>query len=283
MLGTTSVPPGLRSLTSRDLPAVRALLDLDPGVNVFLRHRIDTTGLRDSMASARVWGYFEGDDLIAACHAGSNIVPAQATPAAIEAFADHVLADGLRPASVAGLQSAVIPLWERLAPYLGPARSIRPVQPFLAIDREPLVPSDPRVRRVTMDEFDLLYPACVSMFIEEVGIDPEVAGGHGYRARVAQLISQGWAFAIIEDGEVLFKTEVGAASPHACQLQGVWVRPDRRGQDIAGGALAGVIRQVQRDLSPLVTLYVNDHNLPARATYQRVGFRETATFASILL
>jgi len=134
-----------------------------------------------------------------------------------------------------------------------------------------------------MDEFDLLYPACVSMFIEEVGIDPEASGGHGYRARVAQLISQGWAFAIIEDGEVLFKTEVGAASPRACQLQGVWVRPERRGQDIASGAVAEVVRQVRRDVAPLVTLYVNDHNAAARATYERVGFQETATFASILL
>jgi predicted GNAT family acetyltransferase len=282
MLGTTSVPR-VRSLTSADLPAVRALLDQDPGVNVFLRHRIDSTGLRDGMVSARVWGYFEGEHLVAACHAGSNIVPAQATPSSIEAFAEHVLVDGIRPASVAGLQSVVIPLWERLAPFLGPARSIRPVQPFLSIDHEPGVVSDPRVRRVTMDEFDLLYPACVAMFIEEVGVDPEVSGGHGYRARVAQLISQGWAFAIIEDGEVLFKTEVGAASPHACQLQGVWVRPDQRGQNIASGAVAEVVRQVRRDVAPLVTLYVNDHNAAGRATYQRVGFAETATFASILL
>jgi len=282
MLGTTSVPQ-VRSLTSADLPAVRDLLDQDPGVNVFLRHRIDTTGLRDGMVSARVWGYFEGEQLIAACHAGSNIVPAQATLSSIEAFAEHVLVDGIRPASVAGLQSVVIPLWERLAPFLGPARSIRPVQPFLSIDREPLVVSDSRVRRVTMDEFDLLYPACVAMFIEEVGIDPEASGGHGYRARVAQLISQGWAFAIIEDGEVLFKTEVGAASPHACQLQGVWVRPERRGQDVASGAVAEVVRQVRRDVAPLVTLYVNDHNAAARATYERVGFKETATFASVLL
>lgn len=279
MLGTTVV----RGLTVDDLASVRALLDRDPGVNVFLRYRIDATSLRDRVVGARVWGYFDGPDLLAACHAGSNIVPAEANEDAIEAFANHVLVEGIRPASIAGLQSAVLPLWERLAPILGPARSVRPVQPFLAIDQEPLVAADPRVRRVTMDEFDLIYPACVAMFVEEVGIDPELAGGHGYRARVAQLISQGWAFAIIEDGEVLFKTEVGAASPHACQLQGVWVRPERRGEGIAAGALAEVIRQVRQDIAPLVTLYVNDHNLSARATYRSVGFQEQATFASVLL
>jgi predicted GNAT family acetyltransferase len=279
MLGTAAV----RGLTAHDIPSVRTLLDRDPGVNVFLRYRVDTTSLRDRVVGARVWGYFDGDDLVSACHAGSNIVPAEATPEAIDAFAEHLLLEGIRPASLAGLQSAVLPLWERLSPYLGPARSVRPVQPFLGIEQEPLVPSDGRVRRVTMDEFDILYPACVSMFLEEVGIDPEAAGGHGYRARVAQLISQGWAFAIIEDGEILFKTEIGAASPLACQLQGVWVRPDRRGQDIAAPALAEVVRTVRREVAPLVTLYVNDHNLAARAAYRRVGFREQTTFASILL
>lgn len=279
MLGTA----GVRGLTAHDIPSVRRLLDRDPGVNVFLRYRVDATALRDRVVGARVWGFFDGDELVSACHAGSNIVPAEATAEAVDAFAEFLLIEGLRPASLAGLQSAVLPLWERVEPFLGPARSVRPVQPFLTIDHDPAMHGDPRVRRVTMDEIDLLYPACVAMFREEVGVDPEMAGGHGYRARVAQLISQGWAFAIIEDGEVLFKTEIGAASAFACQLQGVWVRPDRRGQGIAAAALTQVIHHVRRDIAPLVTLYVNDHNVAARATYARVGFREEATFASVLL
>ena len=51
--------------------------------------------------------------------------------------------------------------------------------------------------------------------------------------------------------------------------------PQRRSQQ--------VIRLVRRDVAPLVTLYVNDHNIPARALYRRVGFTEQATFASVLL
>jgi predicted GNAT family acetyltransferase len=82
---------------------------------------------------------------------------------------------------------------------------------------------------------------------------------------------------------VLFKTEVGAATSYACQLQGVWVRPDRRGQDIAVRALAAVVEHVRATVAPVVTLYVNDHNRSARRTYERVGFRETEMFSSILL
>jgi predicted GNAT family acetyltransferase len=279
VLGTTNV----RALTASDLPALRELLDRDPLVNLFVRHRVDLTGLQERLMGGRVWGYYEGDELVSACHAGANVVPVQATPEAIEAFADRVLLDGVRPASLVGLRSAVMPLWDRVEPTWGPARSIRPFQPFLEIKGDVQVSPDPRVRRVMLDEFDALYPACVAMFTEEVGIDPEVGGASGYRARVAQLITQGWAFAIIEDGEVLFKTEVGAATSYACQLQGVWVRPDRRGEDIAVRALAAVVQQVQANVAPVVTLYVNDHNRSARRTYERVGFVETEMFASILI
>ena len=279
MLSTTNV----RALTASDLPTLRDLLDLDPLVNLFVRHRIDLTGLQERLMGGRVWGYYDGDQLVSACHAGANVVPVQATPDSIEAFADRLLVDGGRPASLVGLRSAVMPLWERVESVWGPARSVRPFQPFLELDGEVEVAPDPRVRRVVLDEFDVLYPACVAMFTEEVGIDPEAGGASGYRARVAQLISQGWAYAIIEDGEVLFKTEVGAATSYACQLQGVWVRPDRRGEDIAVRALAAVVELVKETVAPIVTLYVNDHNRSARRTYERVGFRETEMFSSILI
>jgi predicted GNAT family acetyltransferase len=36
------------------------------------------------------------------------------------------------------------------------------------------------------------------------------------------------------------------------------------------------------ELAPVVTLYVNEHNEPARRTYARVGFSERCRFATIL-
>lgn len=280
MLKTTT---HLRALTPRDLPELHALLDRDRLVNLFVRNRVDATKLQARWLGGQVWGYFEDGILMSACHAGANVVPVQATPRAIEVFAERVLADNIRPSSIVGPQESVLPMWKLIEPRWGPARSPRLDQPFLVMERDSQIRPDPRVRPVLIDEFDTIYPACVAMFTEEVGVDPEAGNRSGYRARVAQLISQGWSFAIIEDGQVIFKAEVGAATPYACQLQGVWVRPDLRGRGIAGSAMAAVVQQVRRTIAPAVTLYVNDHNTAARRTYERVGFRHTTTFASILL
>jgi predicted GNAT family acetyltransferase len=273
----------VRALTPRDLPELHVLLDRDPLVNLFVRNRVDATRLQTRWLGGQVWGYFEDDVLVSACHAGANVVPVQATPRAIEAFAEQAISDNVRPSSIVGPRESVLPLWRLLEPRWGPARSPRLDQPFMVLDHDSRLRPDPRVRRVLIDEFDTVYPACVAMFTEEVGVDPEVGNRSGYRARVAQLISQGWSFAIVEDDQVVFKAEVGAATTQACQLQGVYVHPDLRGQGLAASALAGVVKLVRETVAPVVTLYVNDHNTAARRAYERVGFEHTTTFASILL
>ena len=273
----------LCTLGPADLGRLRALMDRDPAVHVFARHRVDQTGLHEVLMGGRFYGWFVDGELVSACHAGANVVPVEATPEAIQAFARQLLLDHHRAASVVGPRDQATALWELVRSTWGPARSARPDQPFLVLDHPPTITPDPRVRRVMMDEFDLLYPASVAMFREEVGVDPEIGGASGYRARVAQLIGWGWSFAIIEDDRVLFKAEVGAATAHACQVQGVWVAPELRGTGMAAPAMAAVVEQVRESVAPLVTLYVNAHNVPARRLYDRVGFEQVETFASYLL
>jgi uncharacterized protein len=126
-------------------------------------------------------------------------------------------------------------------------------------------------------------PACIAMFTEEVGVSPLAGdGGAAYRARVTELIRSGRAFARIEDGQVIFKAEVGAATPLACQVQGVWVNPEFRGRGLAAPGMATVVTEARRAISPVVSLYVNDFNAAARATYHRAGFTEVGEFMSVL-
>jgi hypothetical protein len=46
--------------------------------------------------------------------------------------------------------------------------------------------------------------------------------------------------------------------------------------------MAAVVQEALRSVAPVVSLYVNDFNAPARAVYQKVGFTELATLASVL-
>jgi predicted GNAT family acetyltransferase len=153
----------------------------------------------------------------------------------------------------------------------------------MQIDGPPIIEPDPEVRRTTTDDMAEVYPACVAMYTEEVGISPEYGGGSElYRTRVSQLVGRGWSFARFDRGRLVFKAEVACASPYAAQVQGVWVPPDRRGEGIAGRGMAAVVELVRADIAPVVSLYVNEYNRPARRAYEEAGFRQTETFATIM-
>lgn len=273
----------LRSLGPNDLAQVTGLLDEDPWSNVFLRHRVGVSRLDPRWMGADVWGWFSDAKLSALLHVGTNVVPAQADEHATVAFIDHLLARKTKPASLVGPVEPVKAMWEALEPVWGPAHSERFDQPLLVMDRDPRGSLDRRVRQVQLDEIDVYYPACVAMFVEELGFHPERDNPAGYRARVMQIIAQGWAWAIIENGQVLFKAEVGAAGPRACQVQGVWVDPQARNHGVGTRAMAAVVQQARRKVAPDITLYVNGHNTAARIMYSRVGFRQVGTFASVFL
>jgi uncharacterized protein len=273
----------VRVLDDRDLAAARELLDRDPVANVFVAARLDSAGLDPWRLGAEVWAHVVDGELAALCYAGANLVPVGADAEACRVFAEKARRQGRRCSSIVGPAGQVGLLWAMLEPAWGPARDVRPNQPLMAISEPPRIEPDPLVRRVTASEIDILYPACVAMFTEEVGVSPANGdGGVLYRARVAELVAQGRAFARIEDGRVVFKAEVGAATSEVCQIQGVWVDPGLRGRGLANGGTAAVVAQAQATIAPVVSLYVNDFNLPARAAYKKVGFAEVGTFMSVL-
>jgi len=273
----------VRVLDDRDVPRVLELLTRDPVANVFVQSRIENGGLDPWRLGAEMWGHVVDGKIEGLCYAGANLVPVEGDEEAITAFADRARRQGRRCSSIVGPQSLVAPLWRALESAWGGARDIRPNQPLMSIDSPPLVEGDPAVRRVTLGELEMLLPASIAMFTEEVGVSPVAAdGGTLYRARVTELVQSGRSFARIEDGRVLFKAEVGAATGAACQIQGVWVEPSRRGEGLSVAGMASVVEACRADIAPTVSLYVNDFNTPARRSYERVGFETVGTFMSVL-
>ena len=274
---------GVRVLGTADLPDFLRLAAREPVVNAFADYRARTTNLEPRWLGGEVWGRYTDGVLTAACHVGANLVPVQASVEDARVFAERAQTRGRTVSTIVGPQPAVRAFWETVAPSWGRPREIRWDQPHLEIGDDPAVAPDPGVRRTTMDDLEAVYPACVAMYTEEVGVSPEHGGGGAlYRTRVSQLISRGWSFARFEDGRPVFKAEVACASPYAAQVQGVWVPPDRRGEGRAAAGMAAVVHLVRRDVAPVVSLYVNDFNLAARRAYERAGFRQSATFATIM-
>ncbi|MFI9719604.1 GNAT family N-acetyltransferase [Streptomyces sp. NPDC052396] len=280
MLTTTTT----KVLDPGELDAALAVLDRDPVANAFVAARVLAAGLDPWRLGGEMWGWYADGRLESLCYAGANLVPICAGPEAVRAFADRARRGGRRCSSIVGPAESTGALWALLEPHWGPAREVRAHQPLMvARAMPPGIEPDPLVRRVRKDEMDLILPACVAMFTEEVGVSPLAGdGGLLYQARVAELVGSGRSFARVENGQVVFKAEIGAATARACQIQGVWVAPEHRGRGLSVTGMAAVLRHALREVAPVASLYVNDYNAAARAAYRRVGFQETGAFMSVL-
>ncbi len=265
----------------RDAAAVWRVFDEDPVGSCMVAARVADHGVDPTAIGGELWTLRGAEESL--CFAGANLIPLRGAPADMDAFADAAMGATRRCSSLVGRAELVMRMWERLSSAWGPARDVRDHQPLLALTKHPNCDIDPGVRQVRPDELDAYLVAAVDMFIGEVGVDPRMGdGGRGYRRRVASLIAAGRAWARFEQGEVVFKAEVGSQSPGVGQIQGVWVHPEWRGLGLgtAGTAtVAGVIVGSGR----IASLYVNGFNTVARAAYARVGFADVGTFATVLL
>ncbi|MFV0284962.1 MAG: GNAT family N-acetyltransferase [Demequina sp.] len=288
----------------RDLPSLIALTERDPVTHVVTRMHLDAAQA-SGVVPGGLWAVRRraglGRELCGLVWAGANLT-ATLAPAQDDDADDDLRADVAaamvgrlsRPAAIVGEAGLTLDLWGRVEPWWGPAREVREHQVSMTLDHAaamaPMHEVDDLslegVRLATLDDYDLLLPACVHMFIGEVGYDPMRHGRAAYEERLRYLIRAGRAYVRmgIVDGrrQVVFKAEVGALGGSVAQLQGVWVHPAARGRGIARVGLARVADAIRATTAPTVSLYVNDFNVAAIAAYRAVGFREVGAFATVM-
>jgi predicted GNAT family acetyltransferase len=271
---------GARLLDDRDRGAVRAVLDADPVATCMVAARVELAGLDPWRLGGEMWAF--GSRLDGLCFSGANLVPLHGTKQALRSFADRARRNGRGCSSIVGRAELVLPLWQDLSGHWSRPREVRADQPLMVLAGSPSTTPDPHVRPVRIEELDRYLPAAVAMFTEEVGVDPRLGdGGVGYRARVAELVQAGRAFARFEGDEVVFKAEIGALSRQVGQIQGVWVHPDRRGHGLGTIGTAAVTERLAA-MGRVSSLYVNGFNTVARRAYARIGFRQVGSFATVL-
>lgn len=280
-----------RVISSRDAgqwQAALAVVDADPIANCFVASRLEK--FRDSQYApepwrlgGEIWVHLSHGEIDALCYSGANLVPVGVENDVVaHDFGQFGASRSRRCSSIVGPAQAVHSMWQVLEPAWGAARAIRAHQPLMAIATAPLVSPDPRVAPFEPVDLDRIFPAAVAMFTDEIGASPvESDGGRAYRSRLAELLATGRSFGIIENGQVIFKAEIGALTDQVSQIQGVWVEPSRRGHGLGTAGVAGVVA-LALAMAPVVTLYVNDFNVAAIRCYEKVGFTQRGEFASIL-
>lgn len=191
---------------------------------------------------------------------------------------------GFGPMSVHGRRDHVAELWASLGGCWGDPRDYRGAQ-FLMVLERPVEPSLPLggIRPAGLEQFETVLTAAAAMYREELGSDPFAVGaGIPFRRRVARSLARGRTWVGVDDDEVFFKADVAAISPRVAQIQGIWVRPDRRGAGLGAGGTAAVCAGLQsRRLTP--SLVVNGSNAAARSAYRRVGMVDVVDYATVLM
>ena len=273
----------VRPLVRTDINAVLKLALKDEISNCFLINRLQEMEQYTWSLQNEFIVYEENGKIESAVYFGANIIPLNTNEKSQIEFAQYLLDQPKRISSIVGNKEEVMSFWQILKPFMPNPREIRSTQPLLVIDDSPLVAPDQFVQPAMMRDLDLLIPACVSMFTEEVGVSPVTEiSEKSYRNRVAEVINQRKMFARIENNQVIFKAEIGVTTNQVCQVQGVWVPPHLRGRNLGKSGMASVINFARQNFAPKVSLYVNDYNHRAQAVYKSVGFQEHSTFATIL-
>ena len=217
----------------------------------------------------------EDGRLTALCHLGANVVP---SGRGCSAFGEEVAR--AEPRMVIGDEPAVDDLWTTAAASLPQPRDDRPGQPVLALDRAP-APGDTGLRAATLDDLELLVPACAAAHEEEIGVDPVAHDAEGFRWRTRAQIEEGRSWLWLDGETILFKAEASAWTPATVQLQQVWVDPPARGRGHAQRGMRDLCRLLLERV-PSVCLFVRPENAAARRVYDAIGMGQVGTYRSLL-
>ncbi len=255
-------------LTDPTLDRILAFCAGDPIERVFLED-VARRGF------ARFRAVEDEEELTALCYFGANVVP---SGQGCDVFAGESAVRGTR--MIIGEEGAVSDLWSAARSVMPKPREDRPGQPVYAIDEAPESGSS-GLRPATIEDLDLLLPACAATHREELGVDPLERDPDGFNRRTIAQIQEGRSWLWAEDETILFKAEASAWTPSAVQLQQVWVDPDVRERGYGKRGLSDLCGLLLERV-PSVCLFVRPENEPAIGLYERIGMRRAGTYRSLL-
>jgi predicted GNAT family acetyltransferase len=140
----------------------------------------------------------------------------------------------------------------------------------------------PDLRRATLEDLELVITVHAQLAIEESGINPMETEPEGFRQRYIRRIEQGRTWVWVDGGELIFKAEVFSETPEVTYLEGIWVVPSLRGQQIGLRCMSQLAHNLLLHTRSL-SLLVNETNSAATLFYERAGYKLRGIYQTIFL
>ena len=257
-----------------------AYLARKPYANVFLTYLI-LFDLAQSTRNALYVALDEGNRVRGVAFFSRQVALAADDPATVEAFA-RVGADNRGEKMIVGPREEVAAYWALIRRGHERPRAVRDRQFVMMVDRAMLKPYEHTVlaRRARIDEWTAVADNSSAMIAIELDYDP-LRSSPEFTSNVRAMINRGLWWVGESYSRLCFFCNVGPWSPQTAQLQGIWTPPELRGKGLATAALGAICDRLL-ELSPTLSLYVNDFNEKAVALYERVGFVTVSEFQTLL-
>jgi GNAT superfamily N-acetyltransferase len=128
------------------------------------------------------------------------------------------------------------------------------------------------LRLATLDDLDRVAEVHARVTLELNGLNPMEIDPQGFRLRCARRIEQGRVWVWVENGRLIFKTDVISETPEVTYVEGVYVDPQERGKGYGLRCFSQLSRTLlQRTKS--ICLLVNEQNREAQGFYSKAGYK----------
>jgi uncharacterized protein len=267
------MPVTVQQLAPQDTDALRALLARDPSHNLYLLGLLEEFGIMPAgvRGSFSYWGRFDGKKLTAALFVGGEgglMVPSASDGPSIGVIAD-MLAERVRLRSAVGEKSAVDALVRSLC--TGKPRLSKTHRLF-SVSADDLGPfTNPTLRLAREEDLPRLMPLAVGAVREIHERDPLAEDGRHFEQRVAQRVRARRTYVLEENGELVFKVDIGSRSQYGAELENLYTVPSQRGRGHCLLCLGQISRHLLSSL-PRLVLRVEEKDESLARLARKVGY-----------
>jgi hypothetical protein len=277
------MPVTVQQLGPKDTDALKALLGKDPSHNLYLLGLLEEFGIAptESRSSYSFWGRFDGKTLTAALFVGGSgglVVPSASDGTATSVIAD-ALAERVRLKASVGEKPAVDALVRSLC--TGKPRLSKTYRLF-SVSADDLGPfTNPLLRLAREDELSRVLPLAQGA-VRETHERDALAEDPYFEARVAQRIRARRTYVLEENGELVFKVDIGSRSQYGAELEGLYTVPSQRGRGHATLCLGQISRFLLSSL-PRLTLRIEEKDESMARIARKVGYLAGRTQRLVLV